>query len=426
MAFKIGFVGLTHLSLISGAAALTKKNEVVFFDPNINLVKRLKERNYPIKEPGFEEVMIAYKPNITFTYEPGDIESCDIVYISPDIPTDDKGKSDLTSILELVDKVSPHWPKKGCVVILSQVQPGFTRKLAEKLKKQDIDTSRLFYQVETLVFGIAMQRALYPERYIVGISDKNQILSRNFIDYLESYGCPILPMIYESAEFCKICINVFLAASVSVSNTLEEICEKIGAKWSEIAPALKLDRRIGSYAYLSPGLGISGGNIERDLCSIITLSNKHATEASTVQGFIRNSYYRKDWPLRIFYETIMPKMKKFPKLGFLGIAYKENTHSIKNSPAVQLMSKLKTFDCFAYDPQVKELPLMLSDINISSTIEEVINQVEVLFVMTPWPIFRNISQEKFSKLKELKFVVDPYGLLKQVKFNKKVEYFSFC
>ena len=31
------------------------------------------------------------------------------------------------------------------------------------------------------------------------------------------------------------------------------------------SPALKLDRRIGPYAYLSPGLGIAGGNLERDL-----------------------------------------------------------------------------------------------------------------------------------------------------------------
>ena len=34
---------------------------------------------------------------------------------------------------------------------------------------------------------------------------------------------------------------------------LAELCERIGADWSEIAPALKLDRRIGPYAYLTPG-----------------------------------------------------------------------------------------------------------------------------------------------------------------------------
>ena len=72
---------------------------------------------------------------------------------------------------------------------------------------------------------------------------------------LEAFGCPILPMRYESAELAKISINCCLVASVTVGNTLAELCEKIGADWSEIAPALKLDRRIGAYAYLAPGLG---------------------------------------------------------------------------------------------------------------------------------------------------------------------------
>ena len=72
-------------------------------------------------------------------------------------------------------------------------------------------------------------------------------------------------MAYESAELAKISINFCLVASITVANTLAEVCERIGADWSEIAPALKLDRRIGQGAYLSPGLGIAGGNLERDL-----------------------------------------------------------------------------------------------------------------------------------------------------------------
>ena len=75
-------------------------------------------------------------------------------------------------------------------------------------------------------------------------------------------------MRYESAELAKISINCCLVASVVVANTLAELCERIGAEWSEIAPALKLDRRIGPHAYLAPGLGIAGGNLERDLATV--------------------------------------------------------------------------------------------------------------------------------------------------------------
>jgi len=426
MTLKIGFVGLTHLGLVSGAAALVKKSKVIFFDPDIKLTQALNKGIYHIEEPGFSEAIDENKKNATFTSNPEDIKVCDVVYIAPDIPTDDKGKSDLTGISNLLDETCSYWPKKGSVVILSQVYPGFTRKLSEKLKKRGVDVSRLFYQVETLVFGIAMQRALHPERYILGKADEDQEICKSLMKYLQSYNCSILPMRYESAEFCKICINAFLASSVSTSNILEEICEKIGAKWKEIIPALKLDKRIGKYAYLNPGLGISGGNIERDLSSIITLSNKNGTESSAIGAFIYNSRYRKNWPLHIFYEHIIPNMRDIRKIGFLGISYKENTHSIKNSPSVQLMRKLRTFDCFAYDPKVVSLPTDLSSINIVCTEYDVINNVEVLFVMTPWPQFKKIPKKVFSESKELKFVVDPYNVLEHVEFQKGVQHLSFC
>ena len=75
-------------------------------------------------------------------------------------------------------------------------------------------------------------------------------------------------MRYESAELAKTAINLFLAAQVCTANTLAEICEKIGADWQEIIPSLRLDKRIGQHAYIEPGLGLSGGNID-----LFTLSN---------------------------------------------------------------------------------------------------------------------------------------------------------
>ena len=82
----------------------------------------------------------------------------------------------------------------------------------------------------------------------------------------------MLVMRLESAELAKIAINFFLVSTVATTNTLAEICEAIGADWNEIAPALRLDRRIGPHAYLKPGLGIAGGNLERDLVTVQSLA----------------------------------------------------------------------------------------------------------------------------------------------------------
>ena len=87
----------------------------------------------------------------------------------------------------------------------------------------------LLYQVETLVFGWAVDRAKQPERFIVGCADPNVSLPDRVLGFLDAFHCPILPMRYESAELAKISINMCLVASVATANTLAELCEAIGA-----------------------------------------------------------------------------------------------------------------------------------------------------------------------------------------------------
>src|SRR5262249_33391294 len=177
---------------------------------------------------------------------------------------------------------------RALLVVLCQVPPGFTRGLPWS-------SERLFYQVETLVFGRAVERATRPERYIVGCAEPSKALPKVLATLLGAFGCPILPMRYESAELAKIAINCCLVASITTANTLAEISERIGAAWSEIVPALKFDARIGPGAYLAPGLGLAGGNLERDLATILGLSEAVGSEASVIRAFVANSRHRPDW-----------------------------------------------------------------------------------------------------------------------------------
>ena len=171
-------------------------------------------------------------------------------------------------------------------------------------------------------------------------------------------------MRYESAELAKISINMFLVASVTTTNTLAEICETIDADWEEIAPALRLDRRIGQYAYLSPGLGLSGGNLERDLNTIIKLGQSHATDTGVVDAWLNNSQYRRDWVLRCVRNNVLKHLET-PVICILGLAYKPDTHSVKNSPSIALINQLKIHEVNAHDPIVNGLNIMIYQLKTS-------------------------------------------------------------
>src|SRR5262249_7034726 len=157
------------------------------------------------------------------------------------------------------------------------------------------------------VFGRGVGGATRPERYMVGCADPAKALPKPFATLLGAFGCPILPMRYESAELAKIAINCCLVASVTVANTLAGLSERIGADWSEIVPALKLEARIGRHAYLAPGLGIAGGNLERDLATIARLAAATGSEASVVAAWVANSNYRRDWALRVLHSEVLSR-----------------------------------------------------------------------------------------------------------------------
>jgi UDPglucose 6-dehydrogenase len=400
----IGFVGMTHLGLVSGVAASQKGFKSICFDIDKAKINDLASGNLQVSEPQLDELVSSNSDHLVFTASPNDLAGCDVIYVAPDVSTDDHGQSDLSVLNGLLEIAFSVANPNATIVILSQVPPGYTRSKWDGVRS-------LYYQVETLIFGRAVERALFPERYIIGCASPKNPLPKDYRNFLNAHECPILPMRYESAELAKISINMFLVASVTTTNTIAELCEKIGANWSEISPALRLDRRIGPHAYLSPGLGISGGNLERDLATVCSYAKRYESDARMVHAWIANSQHRKGWPVKQLGELI-DLQNAANVIGILGLAYKEDTHSTKNSPAIKAISHLQGVAIKVYDPIVVWQNDWHPNSMVTSNAQEVLVGINALMILTPWAEFKN---EIFlnliaGQLKETP-IIDPYGLI---------------
>ena len=399
----IGFAGMTHLGLVSGVAAAEKGFQLVCFDADESRTSNLTNGQLPVSEPQLSELVAKNAKRIRFTSRISDLSSCDLVYVAPDVPTDDQGRSDLAPINSLLEGVFGAAHGEAAIVVLSQVPPGYTRS------KQR--SGRLvYYQVETLVFGRAVDRALNPERYIVGCADPAQPLPASYAAFLDAHACPILRMRFESAELSKIAINCCLVASISVANTLAELCEAIGANWSEIAPALKLDKRIGAHAYLAPGLGIAGGNLERDLATVIRLAGEYGADAGVVSAWLANSRHRRDWAARTIRNTLL-RENASATVAIWGLAYKENTHSVKNSPSLATIAQLRDAVLRLHDPVVPATAAAHPNATQASTPLDAVQGADALMILTPWPEYRSISPSDIAQAMRGRVVLDPYAVL---------------
>jgi UDPglucose 6-dehydrogenase len=400
----IGFAGMTHLGLVSATVVASRGFQTICYDADAALIERLRAGRLPVLEPGLTELLRGNGERQRFTASADDLARCDIVYIAADVPTNDAGESDLSSIRTLIDRVVPAMAPTAVLVVLSQVPPGFTRGLSNP------PSERRYYQVETVVFGRAVERAAKPERYIIGCANPREPLDGRLRALLEAFGCPILPMRYESAELAKISINVCLAASISVANTLAELCEAVGANWSEIVPALKLDRRIGPHSYLSPGLGIAGGNLERDLATIVGFGSRHGTDTTVVQGFLGNSRRRRDWAAHTL-KAALPRENPDPVVAVWGLAYKENTHSTKNSPALATISQLPGMRLRVHDPVVPASAVAHPRAEACPEPLEAAKGADALMILTPWPQYRSIAPSEVARRMTGRLVLDPYRVM---------------
>jgi UDPglucose 6-dehydrogenase len=413
MKLTIGYVGLTHLGVNYAIASAMKGYNVVCYDENLDVVLSLKKKKIPFYEKDTEKNLKEKFKQFKFTNKISDLKNCDLVFISRDVPTDINGKSNLLEIKKSIKKIIKIIKKNCNLIILCQVPPGFTRSI-------NWPSNNLYYQVETLIFSNALERAISPEGIIVGKNVSK--LNKKYIFFLKKFKCPILEMNYESAELAKISINIFLISSVTSTNILSEISENIGANWSDISSALKLDKRIGKYAYLKPGLGISGGNLERDLETFGNFLKFNKIYANYSRNIKKISNHRKDW-IYIQFKKISKDFKNLKKIGVLGLAYKENTNSIKNSPSISFIKKISLNNKYTinvFDPKIKKLS-EYRNINICKNINDVIKNCEILLVATPWEIFKKIKLKKF---KNIKAIIDPYNLINFSIGEKKTKHIS--
>jgi len=410
---KLAFIGMSHLGLVYSTVAASNGNEVVCFDQDQLLINNLSNFILPIYEPDLDLLLREHKEKITFTTDLDKVKEAELIFISLDVVTNSNNESNLDSINYIISLIGPQLSINSCLIILSQVPPGFTTQIASDFAFE------VYYQVETLVFGNAVERAQKPERLILGIKS-NSKLNKSLEEYLSQFNAPILQMNYESAELAKMSINFLLATSITSTNTLSLLCRALKANWSDIKKVVDLDARIGEKAYTKPGLGLSGGNIERDVKNINDLLSDKTMDTSLCKTIFTSSAYAKLWPSRII-ESLVNSGSKIEKITFWGLSYKQNTDSIKNSPAIENLKVLSPrFTIQAFDPYVS---FKNSKLNIYRDHLSSLEGADALIIFTDSQAYKSLEISEILTVMGSNIVIDPMSVLNSNKPHS-AQYFT--
>lgn len=414
-----GFVGLTHLGIVSSICWASKFQHAMGFDQSIDLIKNLSSGKLPIREPKLQDILDENRTNIAFTVDFGKLSKCNTVFITQDITTDEENRSDYGSFYDLIEKIIPNISNKTKIVIMSQISVGTCRELKQYIKKKRPELDfELVYMVETLIIGNAVDRYLVPERIIIGTGSGVALGNEDiFLNQLNDFNVPIITMKYESAELTKLAINFYLFNSVVYSNTIADLCEAYSADMNEIIPALRLDRRIGPYAYIKPGLGVTGGNLERDMMTLTKLEHMKSLDSSLIEILIENNKTRYKWIENKLQKNLFPYFKK-PKICIWGIAYKKDTTSLKNSIALKIIDDLSELASFSgYDPLVRSI--VDKNIEICNNRYDAIQGAHCLVILIDSDEFKDLDVEQLKKGMDNLLVIDCVNLYSDYKEKLK-------
>ena len=93
------------------------------------------------------------------------------------------------------------------------------------------------------------------------------------------------------------------------------------------------------------------------------------------------------------------------------MTYKENTHSIKNSPAVALIRELPSCRLRVFDPAVRASAEWHPRMMVTEDALATCDDADALVIMTPWPQFRALKPGDVAGRLRGRVVVDPFSML---------------
>ena len=110
MTAPTGFVGLSHLGIISSVGWASFGVPVIAADLDRAAVDTLRAGTLPVHEPSLPELFARAREHMTFSADFAALRACPLVIVARDVPTDDGNSSTKTKRWFLIaGNIAPHY-----------------------------------------------------------------------------------------------------------------------------------------------------------------------------------------------------------------------------------------------------------------------------------------------------------------------------
>lgn len=410
---RIAVIGTGYVGLVAGTCFAESGNTVTCVDIDEKKVKRLRDGEVPIYEPGLEELLRRNVADgrLRFTTDYAEaIPDAEVAFIAVGTPPGEDGSADLKYVLEAARSVAKHLQGYIVVVDKSTVPVGTADKVNDAMKGETDHPFDVVSNPEFLKEGAAIDDFLKPDRVVIGSNSPRaaEVMDELYGPFVRT-GKPIIHMDVASAELTKYAANAMLATRISFMNEIANICSRVGANVDLVRKGIGSDARIGSL-FLFAGLGYGGSCFPKDVKAIVKTAEENDYDFRVLKAVEAVNESQK----RILYDQVKDHFKgdlKGKKLAVWGLAFKPNTDDMREAPAVVVIENLLKDGATvsAFDPEAMEECKRhhLGDrITYASSASEAVRDADALILITEWNKFRRPDFEKLKGLLKTPLIFD--------------------
>ena len=409
MVSRLCVIGLGYIGLPTAAVFADAGVDVYGVDVNEAAIASINAGEPHIVEPHLGALLrrVVERGRLVAGTEPQEAE---VFIVAVPTPFKDDHEPDLKYIEQAARAIAPRLAKGNLVILESTSPVGATEKMAAWMaeerpdltfpqQKGEMSDIRVAHCPERVLPGKILIEVVENDRVVGGMTRRCASAAVQVYKTVVKGDCHVTDA--RTAEMAKLTENAFRDVNIAFANELSAICDKLKINVWQLIKMANLHPRVN---ILSPGPGVGGHCIAVDPWFIV---HSAPQEARLIRAAREINDAKPDWVV----EKVLAKAAnlKNPVIACFGLAFKANVDDLRESPAVEIATKLARANpgrILAVEPHIHELPSTLRDSNVELTdFNEAMEQADIALLLVDHDAFHDVDRDLLKD----KILIDTRG-----------------
>ncbi len=359
---RIGVIGLGYVGIPLAQGILRAGLPVTGFDVLPERIAQLEQGISPLAHMSGDDIRAMTAAGFSATLDYARIAECDALLICVPTPLDEHREPDLSYVEATMDALAPHLRPGQMISLESTTWPGTTEeRLRPVIEARGLTVGEdifLVYSPEREDPGNAIHSTVSIPKVVGGSTPACRAVGEAL------YGVFIEQVVAVSdtrtAEMVKLLENIHRAVNIGLVNEMKIAAERMGIDIFEVIEAAAT-KPFGFTPYW-PGPGIGGHCIPVDPFYLTWKAREYGVHTRFIELAGEINAGMPDYVVGRLVEALNEQGRALrgAQVLCLGIAYKRNVGDVRESPAIEVMERLRDWGAeIRYsDPHVPTFPPM--------------------------------------------------------------------